>query len=84
MSVSLLLLAYKQFFRPDIQNLVADAATVLLFGGAALSSLNKRAGLTLNLVFLIPILVYFHYLSGFSNSGSPSETLYLSLVWCIS
>jgi PAS domain S-box-containing protein len=84
LSVSLFLLAYKQIFRPDIQNLIADIATVLIFAGATISSLNKRISITLNLVFLIPILIYFYYLSGFSNSDSPSETIYLSLVWFIS
>ncbi len=81
--ISLIVLAYKQIFRPDIENLIADSATMLMFTGSLFSSLNKRINLSLNMVFFIPFLVYFYYLAEFSNSHSPASTVYFTLWWCI-
>jgi PAS domain S-box-containing protein len=81
--ISLFVLAYKQIFRPDIENLIADSATVLMFAGSLFSSLNKRINLSLNMVFFIPILVYLYYLAEFSNSEPPADTIYFTLWWCI-
>ena len=75
MAVSLLLLVYREFFRRDMASLVAETGTLLMFASAWFFLFRKQQEAALNMVFFIPLLIYFYYLSDFSNNATPSETL---------
>jgi PAS domain S-box-containing protein len=76
-------LVYKQLFRTDLANPVADIISVLAFVGAFLSVRQGKPDLSLNIVFFIPLISYFSYLADFSNSNPPSETLFSAMWWFI-
>lgn len=83
LTISGLVLIYKQLFRPDIGNILADSFAVLMFVGIFFSVINKKVNQALSMVFFIPLLIYLYYLADFSNSAPPSETLYFTLWWFI-
>ncbi len=76
-------LIYKQLFRTDLANPVADIISVLAFVGAFLSVRQGKPDLSLNIVFFIPLISYFSYLADFSNSNPPAETLFSAMWWFI-
>jgi PAS domain S-box-containing protein len=76
-------LIFKTIFRSDIANPVAETFTLLMFAAALFFYSRDRKNLALNLVFCIPLAVYFYYLAGFSNSDAPRETILYTLSWLI-
>lgn len=83
LSVSVVALIYKEFFRTDLANLVAETAIILMFLSAFISAWNKKLNLALNMVFFIPLIIYFNYLADFSNNAPPAETVFLTMWWFI-
>lgn len=81
--IALAALIYKQLFRTDLANPVADIISILAFVGAFLSVRQGRHDLSLNIVFFIPLISYFSYLAVFSNSNPPAQTLFSAMWWII-
>ncbi len=82
-AASLLLLVYKEFFRPDLANPVAEAATVLMFASALLFLTRNWLQVSVNMVFFIPLIAGAYYLADFSNSEPPAGTVILTLAWLV-
>jgi PAS domain S-box-containing protein len=83
LTISALILIYKQLLQPDIGNIIADSFTVLMFAGIFFSVANKKVNQALNMVFFIPLLIYLYYLAEFSNSAPPADTIFFTLWWFI-
>lgn len=83
LAISVVALVYKEFFRTDLANLVAETATILMFLSAFISAWNKKLNLALNMVFFIPLIIYLNYLAEFSNNAPPTETIFLTMWWFI-
>ncbi|GAP68884.1 protein containing PAS domain S-box [Bacteroidales bacterium 6E] len=81
--IALAALVYKQLFRTDLANPVADIISILAFVGAFLSVRQGKSDLSINIVFFIPLISYFSYLADFSNSNPPAETLFTAMWWFI-
>lgn len=81
MAVSLFLMVYREFFRRDLASLVAETGTLLMFASAWFFLVRKQQEAAINMVFFIPLLIYFYYLSDFSNNATPSETLDRAFWW---
>lgn len=81
--ITLATFVYKQLFRTDLANPVADIISVLAFVGAFLSVRQGKPDLSLNIVFFIPLISYFSHLADFSNSNPPAETLFSAMWWFI-
>jgi PAS domain-containing protein len=81
---SILILLYRNIFRTDLSNPVAETATILMFASAFFFVLKNKRNMAVNMVFFIPLLVYLHYLAGFSNTAPPSDTIYYLLYWYLS
>jgi PAS domain S-box-containing protein len=84
LAVSVFLLVYKEVFRTDLSNPVAETATVLMFVSALFFTVKKNRSMAANMVFFIPLLVYLYYQAGFSNTSPPSTTIYYLLWWYLS
>ncbi|OQB79647.1 MAG: Signal transduction histidine-protein kinase BarA [Bacteroidetes bacterium ADurb.Bin123] len=82
--ISVGLMIFKEIFRSDLASPVAETATVLMFAAALFFASRNNMQTATGMVFLIPALIYAYYLSGFSNSSPPSETIYASCIWLIS
>ncbi len=81
--ISLMLLVLKEFFWTGMSNPVAETATLLLFVSGFYFFIRGQTVKALNLIFLIPILIYFYYLSDYGNIPPQSETVYFTLFWFI-
>ena len=75
------LMVYKELFRSDIANPVAETAHILMFAASLSLVARNRMRQAVYVVFFIPGIIIFQYLSDFSNSASPSETLPFSTLW---
>ncbi len=81
--MSLLFIIYREIIRSELASPVAETATLLMFAIAWFFLVRKKASLALDVVFTLPLIVYFYYLSPFSNSASPAETLDRGMWWLI-
>lgn len=75
------LMVYKELFRSDIANPVAETAHILMFAASLSLVARNRMRQAVYVVFFIPGIIIFQYLSDFSNSASPSVTLPFSTLW---
>lgn len=82
--ISLFLLVYKEVFTNDLANPVAETATLLVFVLAFYLFIRNKTDKALNLVFLIPLLVYLYYLADFSENTPPEDSIYFTLAWLVS
>lgn len=81
--MSLLLIIYREIIRSELASPVAETATLLMFAVAWFLLIRKKASLALDVVYTLPLVVYFYYLSPFSNNASPAETLDRAMWWLI-
>ncbi len=81
--ISVLLLVLKEFFWTGMSNPVAETATLLLFVSGFYFFIRGQTGKALNLIFLVPLLIYFYYLADYENIPPPSETVYFTLFWFV-
>lgn len=78
-----LVMLFKLLFRPEIGNLIADISVLVMFLGMLYFTNQKKLNLALNLIFLVPIIIYLYYHAEFSNNAPPAETIYYTLWWYI-
>ncbi len=80
---TVLLLVYKLVFRPDIFCIICDSLNVLLASVSLFCLYHKRINCAINLVFLLPLLIYGYYLSQFHSHPPVNETIFHTLWWLI-
>lgn len=81
--ISVIIFVYKQLFRPDISNLLADISVLAMFAGILYATSQKKPNLALNFIFLLPLIIYFYYLAEFTDPAPPADTIYFTLWWFI-
>ncbi len=79
--IAILQLVYRELFRDDLANPVAEAAQILLFSVSLFLVARNKMEQAVYMVFFIPAVIILQYLSGFSNTESSAETLYFSCFW---
>lgn len=79
--IAILQLAYRELFRSDLANPVAETAQIVMFAVAFFMVARNRMEQAVYIVFFIPVVILLQYLSGFSNTASPAETIHYSLLW---
>lgn len=82
-TVSIILLLYREVIRTDLSSPVAGTATLLMFAAAWFFFLRKKVQTAISMVLFLPMVVYFYYISPFSNSASAAETLDRAFWWLV-
>jgi len=81
LTASILHLLYKEIFVAHLANPLAEATTVLMFASALFLLQRQRTGISLNMVFGIPLLTYLYYQADFSTISPDSFTMYYTVAW---
>lgn len=79
--IAIIQLAYRELFRSDLANPVAETAQIVMFAVAFFLVARNRMEQAVYIVFFIPVVILLQYLSGFSNTASPAETIHYSFLW---
>lgn len=79
--IATLQLVYRELFRSDLSNPVAETAQIVMFAVAFFMVARNRMEQAVFIVFFIPVVILLQYLSGFSNTASPVETIHYSFLW---